>query len=408
MPVTPSPMQGTPPASPAALAARGGRRGRELRERALAENVAPGRRGVRPVRAAEPSSREGGARSPSCTGCPACALQPVVDEPAGRIRGGTAGRLRRRGARERQDDEKDGGADLHLLPGSRLASRESAHRPSSGIPRSRASASSWPATGRVLPHFAGFRPPPTCLYSAGDACKKAAGGSLPPAATRWRGRHPAVEREKRRMKRIFVAVTAALAALVIAAPASAHTASATITCTDGTLTVTFTYTAFPPDTTTTSQQTVDVNGTQVYNAAVRLQWRRGRLAMSFCPPFRASLPSLPRGTSPRRTDFRRTAARPEEVDCGTPPPPSTTGGNTTGGTTGTGGTGGTGGTQRHRRHDRDRRRHRQHDRWIGEHGRRASVHGPSDLDPDAPGASSSSRAAGSSCAASGTTSPSTS
>jgi hypothetical protein len=145
------------------------------------------------------------------------------------------------------------------------------------------------------------------------------------------------------MKRIFAAVTAALAALVIAAPASAHTAVATITCTDGTLTVTFTYTQFPPDTSTTSQQTVDVNGTQVYNEPFDFSGAEDTSEVVLSP-FSGIATVTAAWDFTSSDGFQKEGSTTEEVDCGTPPPPSTTGGNTTGGTTGTGGTGGTGGT----------------------------------------------------------------
>jgi len=78
------------------------------------------------------------------------------------------------------------------------------------------------------------------------------------------------------MKRIFVAVAAALAALAVAAPASATTIEVDITCEQ----VTFSYTRFPDGLTSSSMETVTVNGTTVYRIT----------SCSRVPPPRASSP----------------------------------------------------------------------------------------------------------------------
>jgi hypothetical protein len=64
------------------------------------------------------------------------------------------------------------------------------------------------------------------------------------------------------MKRFVVAVAVALAALALAAPASATTVIITITCDEAT----FAYSSFPEGLTSTSVESVTVDGTTVYSA----------------------------------------------------------------------------------------------------------------------------------------------
>lgn len=66
------------------------------------------------------------------------------------------------------------------------------------------------------------------------------------------------------MKRFVVAVAVALAALALAAPASATTVVITITCDE----VTFDYSRFPEGRTSTSVETVTVDGTMVHSDTI--------------------------------------------------------------------------------------------------------------------------------------------
>ena len=67
------------------------------------------------------------------------------------------------------------------------------------------------------------------------------------------------------MKKLLVAVAAAVAALAVAAPASAHDdPTAVINCVDQTLSVTYTYSEFPEGSSTVSHETVTANGNVVY------------------------------------------------------------------------------------------------------------------------------------------------
>ena len=64
------------------------------------------------------------------------------------------------------------------------------------------------------------------------------------------------------MRRFLVAVVVALASLALAAPASATTIDVAITCDE----VTFSYSRFPEGQTSSSQQTVTVNGATVHSS----------------------------------------------------------------------------------------------------------------------------------------------
>jgi hypothetical protein len=133
------------------------------------------------------------------------------------------------------------------------------------------------------------------------------------------------------MKRFLVAVTVALAALALAAPASAHRAEVAITC-EG---VTFTYSNFPLDVTASSEETVVVNGDTVYSDT----W-------TITPPGNShTVPLSISGDATVEADWTWTSSdrnQPvsggdtDDVSCG-----GTTGGTTTGGDTGGTTTGGT-------------------------------------------------------------------
>jgi hypothetical protein len=133
------------------------------------------------------------------------------------------------------------------------------------------------------------------------------------------------------MKRFLVALTVALAALALAAPASAHRAEVAITC-EG---VTFTYSNFPLDVTASSQETVAVDGETVYSDT----W-------TITPPGNShTVPLSIVGDATVEADWTWTSSdrqQPvsggdeEDVSCG-----GTTGGTTTGGDTGGTTTGGT-------------------------------------------------------------------
>ena len=145
------------------------------------------------------------------------------------------------------------------------------------------------------------------------------------------------------MKRFFVAIGVALAALALAAPAAGATRVVVdITCTEAT----FSYTSFPEGQESSSVETVTVNGTQVHNGTFVFtspsathvvpehhRERDGRGHLRVDDPFRTG-----QGSALRLTSIA--AARPEATR---PPaeirPPAgitTTGGTGTGGTTGTG------------------------------------------------------------------------
>ena len=142
------------------------------------------------------------------------------------------------------------------------------------------------------------------------------------------------------MKRLLVAVVAALAALAVAAPASAHNASAVITCEAGTLTVTFNYQQFPANSTNDSTETVTVNGAQVYSQVFHFTGDASHPVI--LQPFSgvASVTAAWDFTSSQPEGFHRSGSASDDVDCGTPPTTGGTTGGTTGETTGGGTTGG--------------------------------------------------------------------
>jgi hypothetical protein len=145
------------------------------------------------------------------------------------------------------------------------------------------------------------------------------------------------------MKRILVAATAGLAALVIAAPASATTVEITVTCTEAT----FSYSQFPTDIESSAVQTVTVPGQPGASSTIEFTG----------PTFVSTLPLSITGnasvtaTSAWTAHQSGTDSVTSDVQCGggttTTTGGETTGGETTGdGTTGTGGAIGntTGGT----------------------------------------------------------------
>lgn len=143
------------------------------------------------------------------------------------------------------------------------------------------------------------------------------------------------------MKRLLVAIVAALAALAVAAPAMAHNANATITCEAGTLTVTFNYGQFPSGSSTTSQETVTVNGTQAYSQPFSFTGDNASHPITLSPFSGAASVTAAWDFTSQPDGFHASGSTTEQVDCGTP---QTTGGDTggdTGGTTGDTTTGGT-------------------------------------------------------------------
>jgi hypothetical protein len=78
------------------------------------------------MRAADATSREREHEGRLAGPVGLCPHEAVVDEAAGRVLDRGSRPVRGRGARERQEEEDDGGADLHQWPRSRPASRESA------------------------------------------------------------------------------------------------------------------------------------------------------------------------------------------------------------------------------------------------------------------------------------------
>lgn len=148
------------------------------------------------------------------------------------------------------------------------------------------------------------------------------------------------------MKKLLVAVAAALAALAVAAPASAHNATAVIDCVDQTLSVTYTYSEFPEGSSTVSHETVTANGNVVYED---LDYSfQGDNEHTITVPFTGDAHVVASWDFTSTPPFHGVGSVEKDVSCGTPPPTTTTtGGETTGGgTTGGGGVIGstTGGT----------------------------------------------------------------
>ena len=138
------------------------------------------------------------------------------------------------------------------------------------------------------------------------------------------------------MKRFFVAVTVALAALAMAAPASATTVVVDITCDE----VTFSYTSFPDGLTSSGIETVVVDGTTVHSATFTFTGPSAQSVIPLTIVGDATVVATSAWSSPFRSG---TASDQQSVSCGG----GTTGGTTTGGdTTGGDTTGGdtTGGT----------------------------------------------------------------
>jgi hypothetical protein len=154
------------------------------------------------------------------------------------------------------------------------------------------------------------------------------------------------------MKRLLVAVAAALAALAVAAPASAHNADAVIACQAGTLTVTFNYGQFPENSTNTSQETVTVNGTVEYDEPFNFTGDSASSPVTLSPF--SGIATVTAAWAWSSSDGEEGSGdTTEDVDCGTPPTTggtdsgtdsgTTTSGETTGGGTTGGGTTGSGG-----------------------------------------------------------------
>jgi hypothetical protein len=136
------------------------------------------------------------------------------------------------------------------------------------------------------------------------------------------------------MRRYFVAVVVALAALALAAPASATTVEITVTCTE----VTFSYSRFPDGLTSSSAETVTVNGATVQSKQFSFTGPTATDVIPLSISGSATVGATANWTTPYRSGTKSTS---KDVDCGDTTGGDTTGGDTTGGTTGGGTTGGT-------------------------------------------------------------------
>ncbi len=130
------------------------------------------------------------------------------------------------------------------------------------------------------------------------------------------------------MKRIFAAVTAALAALVIAAPASAHRAEVQITCDS----VTYIYSNFPAGVTASSQETVTVNGSTVHSGTFTITPPGGTHVIPLTIVGDATVDADWTWTSSDRPQ-PASGGGSADVSCGGSTTGGTTGGDTTGGDT---------------------------------------------------------------------------
>ena len=187
------------------------------------------------------------------------------------------------------------------------------------------------------------------------------------------------------MKRFVVAVTVALAALALAAPASATTVVITITCEQAT----FAYSSFPEGRTSTSVETVTVDGTTVYSVPFEFIGPTATHTVPLSIVGNATVVATSAWTTPFNQGSESTPPTPVECGGGTTDGTTqgTTDGTTEGTTEGTDGTtegttegtdGTTNGTGQHRR------RGRGHDRRYRAE-RRPPVHGAPDLGTDPPG-----------------------
>ncbi len=138
------------------------------------------------------------------------------------------------------------------------------------------------------------------------------------------------------MKRFVVAVTVALAALALAAPASATTVVITITCEQAT----FAYSSFPEGRTSTSVETVTVDGTTVYSVPFEFIGPTATHTVPLSIVGNATVVATSAWTTPFNQGSESTPPTP--VECGGGTTDGTTQGTTDGTTEGT--TEGTDGT----------------------------------------------------------------
>jgi hypothetical protein len=125
------------------------------------------------------------------------------------------------------------------------------------------------------------------------------------------------------MRRFLVAVVVALASLAVAAPASATTIDVTITCDE----VTFSYSRFPPGETSSSQQTVTVNGVTVHSSTFTFT---GPADVSVVPLSIVGNATVVASYAWQSPFNQGTGSQEATVQCGGG---TTTGGDTTGGDT---------------------------------------------------------------------------